>query len=170
MINAAMLYLTSPDNKARFALGKVGAKNLVVFGVNPSTATDTQFDRTIRRVEGYSRGHGFDGWLMLNLYPQRATDPADLHIERDDALHAENIAVIDRSLRELPNFTLCGAWGGVVDMRTYLPSCLAEIAAALVPRPWHSIGVPTKSGHPRHPLYVKGETALLPFNVEEYLL
>lgn len=165
-----MLYITSSDNKARFALGKLGTKNLVIFGVNPSMATDTKFDRTIRRVEGYSGTHGFDGWLMLNLYPQRATDPADLHTECDDSLHAENIAVIGKSLREMSNFTLCAAWGGVIEVRKYLSSCMAEIAATLAPHPWHSIGAPTKTGHPRHPLYVPKAANLQPFNVEEYQL
>lgn len=167
--NQAVLYVTSPDNKARFALGELGARNLVVFGVNPSTATDQVFDQTIRRIEGYSRAHGFGGWLMLNLYPQRATDPANLHTERDATLHTENIAAITRCLQDVPDFTLCAAWGTVIERRAYLPPCLVDIAATLASHKWHSIGAPTKSGHPSHPLYVRRSTPLQPFDIAAYV-
>lgn len=163
-----MLYKTNADSTARFALGELGAKNLVVFGVNPSTATDTQFDRTIHRVESYSHAHGFDGWLMLNLYPQRATNPLNLHIERNDVLHGENLEIITQYLQDMPNSTLCAAWGGIIERREYLLHCLTDIVSALAQHPWHRIGEPTKSGHPRHPLYVREATALQPFDVQSY--
>lgn len=165
----AVIYIHSSDNTARFALGSPAAKTLVVFGVNPSTATDTKFDRTIHRVENYSRTHGFDGWLMLNLYPQRTTNPKNLHETCDPKLHAENIAVISKALGDAGKYTLCAAWGGLVEDRKYLAACLMEIAAALGEKSWHSIGLPTKRGHPRHPLYVRGSTPLEIFEMETYL-
>jgi hypothetical protein len=164
-----VLYITSSDNKASFALGELGARNLAVFGVNPSTATDQVFDQTIRRVEKYSHTHGFDGWLMLNLYPQRATDPKGLHAEVDLELHTENIARITEALAMAKNFTLCAAWGRLIRERGYLASCLESINASLGKHEWQNIGAPTKEGHPRHPLYIRTETSLQPFDIESYL-
>lgn len=165
-----MIYITSSDNTARFALGNPGTTNLVVFGVNPSTATDIEYDRTIRRVEGYSRAHGFGGWLMLNLYPQRAKDPDDLHTEANTDLCAENIDAIAKALELVGDFTLCAAWGELIRERKYLASCLTQINASLCPKTWHSIGEPLKKGHPRHPLYAQTKWPLKPFDLTNYLL
>lgn len=164
-----MIYSKSTDNTARFALGSIGSNTLVVFGVNPSTATDQVFDNTIRRIEGYSRVHGFDGWLMLNLYPQRSTDPRGLHTEIDLALHAENMMHIAEVLALAQNFTLCAAWGQVIRERNYLKNCLECINASIDGHEWHSIGQATKEGHPRHPLYVKTTAPLEKFSIQEYL-
>lgn len=167
--NRAVLYITSTDNRARFALGNLGMKNFVVFGVNPSTATDQVFDQTIRRIEGYSHAHGFDGWLMLNLYPQRATDPRDLHIDIDTRLNEENLSHIEQALAEAGGYTLCAAWGQLIRQRSYLISCLEHISKSLDAHAWHSIGALTKEGHPRHPLYARTEWGLCPFEVSDYL-
>ncbi|MFA4846136.1 MAG: DUF1643 domain-containing protein [Patescibacteria group bacterium] len=164
-----MLYQTNFDNTARFALGELGTKNLAVFGVNPSTATDKVSDSTIQRVKGYSRAHGFDGWLMLNLYPQRTTDPRGLHAEVDLKMHAENLEHIAQSLTLAQNFTLCAAWGQLIRERDYLATCLECINASIGEHDWHSIGTPTKEGHPRHPLYVPTANPLLYFDLEKYL-
>jgi len=164
-----MFYKINPQDTARFALGELGAKNLIVFGVNPSTATETSFDQTIRRVQGYSREHEFDGWLMLNLYPQRTTDPRGLHTEVDLALHAENMQKIEEVLGLTQDYTLCAAWGNLMKERSYLGTCLECINEIIGERNWHSIGEPTKEGHPRHPLYVRAAVPLQSFDMTNYL-
>lgn len=164
-----MLYNTNYDNTARFILGELGEKTLVVFGVNPSTATDKTFDPTIRRITGYGHAHGFDGWLMLNLYPQRCPDPKGLHQEVDLPMHTENMRQIEQVLEGMRDFLLCAAWGNSITERPYLFTCLECINTSLGDRVWHSIGEPTKEGHPRHPLYVQTTTPLNAFPIEEYL-
>ena len=62
-------------NKFRFSLTKEGDRKLVVFGVNPSTANEQIADLTITKVMGFAERNGFDGFIMLNLYPQRCTNP-----------------------------------------------------------------------------------------------
>ncbi len=51
---------------------------LVVIGLNPSTADETQDDPTVRRCIGYARDWGFAGLVMMNLFAYRATDPREL--------------------------------------------------------------------------------------------
>lgn len=54
---------------------------------------------------------------MLNVYPQRATDPKHLHITLDQSLHQKNLEVIDKVLKKrrfktlgcMGNFNWCAA-------------------------------------------------------------
>ena len=86
----AWIYSTNQNNTARFTLGETGTKIIGCIGVNPSTAEPEKLDRTIQSVKRIATTNGFDGWLMLNLYPQRATDPADLHKRANGALYERN--------------------------------------------------------------------------------
>ena len=43
---------------------------MYVIGINPSTANEEKPDRTIGRVMGFAEENGFDGFAMINLYPQ----------------------------------------------------------------------------------------------------
>ena len=52
--------------------------HLMVIGLNPSTADETQDDPTIRRCVGFARQWGYGGLYMLNLFAYRATDPSEL--------------------------------------------------------------------------------------------
>ena len=161
------------DNTTRFVLGTKGENPLVCFGINPSTASPKRSDQTLIRVEkhAYRYGSDIDSWIMLNIYPQRATNPNDLHRECCPALKAENerriAALIDgRAL------TLWAAWGGLISKRPYLLPLVQSIVAlpALQNCTWVSRGKPTKDGHPHHPLYVKNETPFAPFDISLYNL
>ena len=79
------------ENEFRFSLTKEGNKKLVVFGVNPSTANEQTADLTITKVMGFADRNGFDGFIMLNLYPQRCTNPADLDKEIDEELNHQAV-------------------------------------------------------------------------------
>ena len=67
------LYKKNRDNSARYILGEAGRKPLVCVGINPSTAEPNNLDRTLTNVRRFSELNGYDGWLMLNVYPQRST-------------------------------------------------------------------------------------------------
>ena len=69
------LYEKNRNNTARYILGETGKKPLVCVGINPSTAAPNNLDRTLTNVKRFSELNGYDGWLMLNVYPQRSTDP-----------------------------------------------------------------------------------------------
>ena len=150
-------YITNEDNSARFVLGYNNTNPLFVIGVNPSTADDTKADQTIRRVIGYAKRNGFNGFVMLNLYPQRATNPNDLHSEDmfDAELHKENLEHIKNIIKSVPNPTVLVAFGNTIVKRKYLSHCLNDIVDIINPYRVRlkTIGRLTKNGHghPRHP-------------------
>ncbi|WP_193597791.1 DUF1643 domain-containing protein [Microbacterium sp. YJN-G] len=163
------IYEHAADGSARFVLGAVGKNPLVCFGINPSTAVPAAPDRTVARVTRFAADNGYDSWTMLNVYPQISTDPKGLHLEHDVELKAENERHIARMTAGRP--TLLAAWGGLVTSRPYLWSLLTDILkiTTAAGAQWVSLGAPTKDGHPRHPLYVRADTPLVPFDIEGYL-
>ena len=104
-------YITNKDNSARYTLGKLGSKMLFFVGINPSTARPDDLDRTVARVENFAFNNGYDGWLMLNVYPQRATNPKDMHFEIDTKMHQEHIEQDKQFSDEHTHFDSCAAWG-----------------------------------------------------------
>lgn len=170
MVSTAWLYENNADNSARFVLGKVGVNPLVCVGVNPSTAAPEDPDLTVRKVMGFSGRNGFDSWVMLNLYPQRSTDPKGMHLVADPALQSENERHIAALVAGRP-LTLLAAWGGLIMARSYLPGMLAGIEAMTDASgcDWLSIGDLLASGHPRHPSRAGYALPLQSFDVREYL-
>ncbi|WP_161494061.1 DUF1643 domain-containing protein [Microcella alkaliphila] len=103
------------DPNFRFALGRVltpttSQNPLVVLAMNPSYADVSESDRTVNTVIAASSQFGHDGWIMLNLYPERATRPRKL-AAFDVKLWAQNWAVIDDVLNTFGVDEVLGAWG-----------------------------------------------------------
>ena len=73
------LYQNNATDTARYILGERSENMVACIGVNPSTARPNALDNTLRSVKRISKFNGFDGWVMYNVYPQRATDPYQLH-------------------------------------------------------------------------------------------
>ncbi len=164
------LYLTSDDDKCRYALGSVGKKNLVVIGLNPSTADDKKPDATLRKVIGFVQRHSYDGYIMLNLYPQRATYPELLHKRRNTSYHRKNLEVIIDIVSSSDSHSILAAWGNTIQIRKYLFINLKEIYMNLSsPARWLQIGEGTALGHPRHPSRVAYQAGLKDFDVEKYV-
>jgi hypothetical protein len=163
------LYERTVDNSARFVLGTIGDNPLVCFGVNPSTAEPHKLDRTIQSVSKVAVRNGYDSFIMLNVYPQRATDPNGLHSHVDPALKMENERQISALIRG-SKLTLWAAWGALINKRRFLPLLLRDILdlPALAASEWVSRGAVSRDGHPHHPLYVKDTETLEPFSVAHY--
>lgn len=82
-------------SNVRYVLKKEGQKMLVVIGVNPSKATENISDPTMTKIIGFAKYNGFDGFIMLNLYPQRCTNPNGLDKEINTEMHNENLKYSD---------------------------------------------------------------------------
>ncbi len=67
-------YIINQNNTIRYVLAKYETNPLIVFGINPSTATAEEKDTTISIVDRIAKKRGCDGYIMLNVYPIRATE------------------------------------------------------------------------------------------------
>ncbi len=165
------IYDHDRGNTVRYTLGVKGAAPIACFGINPSTAAPGALDNTLKSVARIAERHGSDGWLMFNVYPQRATNPDDMHTMRDEELHKHNVAHIVRTMEEYNVTGVLAAWGTLIQKRPYLRACLRDIVAATAIRgvPWYHIGPVSKAGHPHHPLYLRNTERLQPFDIMEYI-
>lgn len=165
------IYKKTDDNRARFVLGEKGENPLVCIGVNPSTAEPGNLDPTLRNVKKFSKLLGYDGWIMLNLYPQRATNPNDLHENIDPILHIENWTHAHIIAEKYSPKTVWAAWGTLIEKRRYLISGLSRLHEVFMSAgaSWITIGKLSKAGHPHHPLYLAHKSKFSHFDISGYL-
>jgi hypothetical protein len=151
------IYLKSPDNKYRYALGTKGDNTLYFIGINPSTATPEKYDPTTTRVCRTAKKMGFDSFVMLNVYPIRATDSADLPTTPDWKEHKINMDAILHVIKD--GSTIWAGWGDLIRKRSWFFDCRDAIFGLIKKQKkdirWVKMGNLTKSGNPRHPLYLK---------------
>ncbi len=170
LLRMEWIYHTDSSDRYRYTLGKPGARTVICLGVNPSQARPGQYDGTISSVERISEQNNYDGWIMINLYPQRATTPSVIHQKIQQKYHEENLEIIE-TLFEDSDPVIWAAWGNLIDSRPFLRHCLSDIfnMSQFYDCEWLSAGQPLKAGHPRHPLYLKKTTLLTPFDMEDYM-
>jgi hypothetical protein len=112
----------------------VDCRPMMCCGLNPSTATATTDDQTIRKDIGFARRWGCGWFGKVNAYGYRATDPKDMKAARKqgvDIVGADN----DRWLRHA--FETAA-----------VPMCLGT----------------NGNGTPKHELYIPYERELVPWS------
>lgn len=168
------IYVPNTYAEYRYILGTKGKNPLICIGINPSTAAPNDLDNTLKSVERIAKGNGYDSFIMFNVYPQRATRPDDMDSEMNERLHKENMAAFRYilSLYEKERPSVWAAWGTIVEMRPYLKDCLRDMVDISLEykADWYSSGAISKKGHPHHPLYLKKDSGLDIFDMENYLL
>lgn len=166
------LYIPDFYSEYRYILGTVGERPLITIGINPSTAEPDNLDNTLKSVERIAKGNGFDSFIMFNVYAQRATNPNDMDKELNENLHRENMRafryVLERGGSEP---AVWAAWGAIVEKRDYLKKCLRDMVneGNNYNAKWYMAGKPSIKGHPHHPLYLKKDSRIEPFDMENYL-
>jgi hypothetical protein len=150
----------SPCGSYRYVLTRTwdeGLRPACFVGLNPSVADATIDDPTIRRMVGFARGWGCGGIRVVNLFAFRATDPKAMRAAADPE-GPEN----DGHLREAaeqchPVVAAWGAGGGFRARDVFVRQILSHVGVSVM-----CLGL-TKDGYPKHPLYLKTETSLLPY-------
>lgn len=147
--------LLSPCRRWRYVLWRrwqddTGA--VAFIGLNPSTADELTDDPTIRRCRNFARAWGYGMLIMLNAYAYRATDPRVMKAAGANALGPLNNEYISQVSQSVG--MVVAAWGAHCD-----PQREREVRALVgrTGRPLHHLGL-TKGGHPKHPLYLPGDT------------
>lgn len=168
------LYVPDFYSEYRYLLGVRGKNPLICIGVNPSTAAPDTLDNTLKSVQRIAAGNGYDGWVMCNVYAQRATRPEDMDRALNEALHRENLKAFEYVLQlAAPDRApaVWAAWGAVIEKRPYLPRCVLDFVeiGRQYGAQWWKAGAVSKAGHPHHPLYLRKDAPMEPFDVARYL-
>lgn len=165
------LYAPSFYSEYRYILGTRGKNPLICIGINPSTAKPDDLDNTLKSVERIALGNGFDSFIMFNVYAQRATDPDTMEKTCNKALHRENLKAFRYVLSISDKPAVWAAWGTIIEKRDYLPACLKDMleAGEQYGARWYCAGAVSKKGHPHHPLYLRKDEELKPFDIHGYL-
>jgi hypothetical protein len=131
---------------------------IVFILLNPSTADEQRNDPTIRRCIGFARAWKFGSVEVVNLFARRATDAREL-LKMDDPVGDENDLFLIHAVERCS--TVVVGWG----TRGTLLGRDSQVLSLLAGRKdVFCLGI-TKDGQPRHPLYMKGDTILVPFCV-----
>ena len=165
------LYVPNFYSEYRYILGTRGEKPLICIGINPSTAQPDDLDNTLKSVERIALGNGFDSFLMFNVYAQRATNPDTMEKVCNPLLHRENMEAFRYILSLSKAPAVWAAWGTIIEKRPYLSQCLQDMVeiGKAHNASWYCAGAVSKKGHPHHPLYLRKDEKLRPFDVTAYL-
>ena len=165
------LYAPNFYSEYRYILGTRGKNPLICIGINPSTAQPGDLDNTLKSVQRIALGNGFDSFIMFNVYAQRATDPDAMEKECNPTLHRENLEAFRYVLSIGENPTVWAAWGTIIEKRDYLKDCVKDMITAgeEYGARWVCAGKCSKKGHPHHPLYLRKDELIRPFDVATYL-
>ena len=165
------LYAPNFYSEYRYILGTRGKNPLICIGINPSTAEPDNLDNTLKSVERIALGNGFDSFIMFNVYAQRATNPDAMEKVYNPLLYKENLEAFRYVLSISDKPAIWAAWGAIIEKRKYLPDCVRDMVnvGREYGATWHCAGAITKKGHPHHPLYLRKDEKLKPFDISAYL-
>lgn len=165
------LYAPNFYSEYRYILGTRGKNPLICIGINPSTAKPDDLDNTLKSVQRIALGNGFDSFIMFNVYAQRATRPDDMERQCNEALHRENLEAFRYVLSISEKPAVWAAWGAIIEKRKYLPGCVRDMVnvGQTYGAQWFCAGAISKKGHPHHPLYLRKDEKLKPFEIGAYL-
>ena len=165
------LYCPNFYSEYRYILGTRGKNPLICIGINPSTARPDDLDNTLKSVERIALGNGFDSFIMFNVYAQRATNPDTMEKVCNQTLHQENLKAFRYVLGLSDHPAVWAAWGTIIEKRDYLKDCVWDMVRAgqELNAGWYCAGAISKKGHPHHPLYLRKDEKIRPFDIENYL-
>lgn len=125
--------------------------------LNPNRADAVIDDPTIRRCLGFAKAWGYGKLEVVNLFAYRTAHPKELH-QVADPIGAENDLYLTSLSDRVERIVLAwGNWGTLGDR--------AQIVLQFLPPYPHlyCFGL-TKTGQPRHPLYLRKDTLCCAFN------
>ena len=138
----------SEDRKYRYSLSRIWdeSKLVVCFvGLNPSTADENIDDPTIRRCMGYAKNWGYGGFVMVNLFAFRATEPLEMMLTEHPIGIMNNIHLKHASKLAAITIMAWGNHGKYMNRSKDVKQFLGNAHYLIL----------TKEGEPGHPLYLK---------------
>lgn len=129
---------------------------IMLIGLNPSKADEMRNDPTVRRGIGFADKWGYGGFFMCNVYSLVTPDPKRLNTEPPLVMGVDLAMRVIR--RRCTKAVAC--WGSLITKVSGWEDRVERVKQELAPL--HCIGV-TKDGHPRHPLYLPGDSELIEY-------
>lgn len=128
-------------------------KTVNFIGLNPSTATATVDDPTVRRCIGFARSWNAQRLVVTNIFAFRSTDPRRLRAHTVDPVGDENDRHLLEQARAADLVVACwGAHGTFMNRGAYVNHLLRDLEV-------QCFGL-TISGQPKHPLYLPADSSL----------
>lgn len=145
----------TPDKNFRYTLWRVWDETkpkAMFIGLNPSRANETRSDNTVTKVIKVAQFNGFGGMYMMNLFSLVSPYPKDLK-DCDDPIK-DNDKHLEEVSRLVDKVVFC--WGNFKEAEERARQVAKKFSPALC-------FVQNKNGSPKHPLYCKDTTTLIPF-------
>jgi hypothetical protein len=120
--------------------------------LNPSTATETKDDPTVRRCIGFARRLGYSRLTVCNIFALRSTDPKALY-DHPDPVGPENLEhIAHEAVRHELSVAAWGNHGELHGQGVTVMNLLYVLAEAV-----NVLGI-NATGQPKHPLYLPADT------------
>lgn len=149
--------ILSEDREYRYVLWRIWdtSKPSVMFiGLNPSTADESIDDPTIRRCINYARSWGYGAIYMTNLFALRSSKPSELYNSKNP-IGDENDKFLLNFQNKCDLVVACwGNHGSFMNRSSDIKELFNQIKC---------FGT-NQTGQPKHPLYLKKDVQLIPYN------
>ncbi|MFK7776747.1 MAG: DUF1643 domain-containing protein [Gimesia sp.] len=138
-----------------FETSNSGVCNFIM--LNPSTADAMKNDPTVARCCKYAQKWGYGALIVTNIFAFRATDPKVMK-SKSDPVGELNMQYIYKAASE-SDFIVCawGTHGSYENQGSEVVTMLEEMQDIM-----HCLEI-TKHGHPKHPLYCRGDLKPIPY-------
>lgn len=140
-------------------LGPEGDPFTLWVAANPSTGSGIENDPTLAREWGFTVREGFTRMAKVNVMDYRATKPRDLLAPGVVPRSEDNLPAI-RELAARASLVVL-AFGALHPRLVHYGTEVVDLLRGMGVTPM-CLGL-TAAGAPRHPLYIKGETPLVPY-------
>lgn len=130
--------------------------------LNPSTADGQKDDPTIRRLISFTKNFGYNGMYVYNLFAYRTSNPKELFQAKDPIgeLNNKKFKYINKFYNEKWDAPIILAWGNHGSYLNRDEKVLKMLKSCKL----HCLGI-TKTGQPKHPLYLSKDTELMEFSI-----
>lgn len=148
--------ILSPDRMYRYTLSRTWSDLLpgVCFVMlNPSLADAEQDDPTLRRCIGFATRWGFGRLEVVNLYAYRSPYPTDLRLAPDPIGPDNDTYIARASGTAALTVVAWGVLGHIGPLRRDILPLLTDPQCLAI----------TRTGAPKHPLYVAGANDPIPY-------
>lgn len=128
--------------------------SLAFIMLNPSTATETALDPTVRRCIDYAKRWGYGGLVVGNIFALRSTDPKMLY-DVDDPIGPDNDEQLMKIIKSCGKVIVAyGKHGALHDRGAAVLSMIREFKTPMALKL-------NGDGSPAHPLYQKKDAVLI---------